>query len=282
MYNNRALVPDSAVHMADWAQRSREVRAQHVCTVDRAYGDLPSETLDIFPPQQRIPGQGCPVLVFIHGGYWRALDKSDHSFLAPAFTAQACVVVVLNYALCPGTPDAPVSISFIGSQITRALQWVSQHIAAYGGDPDRITVAGHSAGGQLAALMLAAPGDGAHGNARASRARNALSISGLHDLQPLVHSPLLQSVLQISPADVQSASPCRLPAPVQGTLACAVGADESAEFLRQNLLMQQAWGTERVPSTVQLPGLNHFTVMNALAAPGTALHALALSLLFER
>ena len=285
MYNNRALVPESAAHIAAWAQQSQEVRARATCALDCAYGDLPSETLDIFTPALPTSPGGAPVLrpvlVLIHGGYWRALDKSDHSFVAPAFTAAGCVVVVLNYALCPGTPAAPVSISFIAAQIERALQWVWAHIAEFGGNPARITVVGHSAGGQLAALMLAVPWSQRGNQLPGALVRNALSVSGLHDLQPLVHSPLLQSVLNITEAQVQRCSPCRLAAPAHGILVCAVGGEESAEFLRQNLLMQQAWGTRVVPKAIALAGLNHFSVLEALALPGTALHRLALDLLMD-
>lgn len=279
MYNNRALVPDSSAHMARWAQQSAQVRAHHANTQDVAYGALPSETLDIFTPQHEAPAPGAPVLVFIHGGYWRALDKSDHSFVTPAFTAAGCVVVVVNYALCPGAPEAPVSIAFIGEQMELALHWVREHIAQYGGDPARITVAGHSAGGQLAALLLATPWSKRHPQLPSNLVRSALSVSGLHDLSPLVRSPLLQSVLKITDHEVEHCSPCRLAPPTQGTLLCAVGGDESAEFLRQNLLMQQAWGEQRVPHALALPGLNHFSVLDTLADPGAPLHAMALSLL---
>ncbi len=186
MYNNRALVSSSAAHMEAWAQQSAQVRARHACTQDLAYGSLPSETLDIFPPDKDASTAGAPVLVFIHGGYWRALDKSDHSFVAPAFTSAGCLVVVVNYALCPGTPAAPVSIAFIGEQMERALQWVWEHIAGYGGNPARITVVGHSAGGQLAAVLLATPWQARSPRLPVNLVRSALSVSGLHDLQPLV------------------------------------------------------------------------------------------------
>lgn len=279
MYNNRALVPQSAAHIARWAQQSARTRSHHACTLDVAYGSFPTETLDIFAPDARMPATSAPVLVFIHGGYWRALDKADHSFVAPAFTAAGCVVVVVNYALCPGTPEAPVSIALIGEQMERALQWVWEHIAEYGGNPARITVAGHSAGGQLAAALLATPWQVRSPRLPSDVVRSALSISGLHDLQPLMRSPLLQSVLNISADEAQRCSPCRLPPPSQGTLVCAVGGDESAEFLRQNLLMQQAWGSKRVPCAIALSGLNHFSVLETLATPGAPLHAMALDLL---
>ncbi|MEY4727258.1 MAG: hypothetical protein RLZ36_1885, partial [Pseudomonadota bacterium] len=107
MYNNRALVPECVSHFAHWRAASARARAEHRCFQDVAYGTGLNETLDIFPAAQVGEG-GAPVLVFIHGGYWRALDKADHSFIAPAFTAQGAHVVVPNYALCPA-----VSVSHI-------------------------------------------------------------------------------------------------------------------------------------------------------------------------
>lgn len=279
MYNNRALVPDTAAYLERWVSRSADVRAEHACTLDVSYGGLPGETLDIFLAQGVAAAAGAPVLVFIHGGYWRALDKSDHSFIAPAFTSAGCLVVVVNYALCPGTAEAPVSISLIGEQMERALHWVWEHIAAHGGDPARISVVGHSAGGQLAAFLLAVPWQTRSTRLPANVVRSGLSISGVHDLEPILHTPFLQSVLHVTSDEVQRCSPCRLPPPVHGTLLCAVGGDESAEFLRQNQLMQHAWGQRLVPRAVALEGLNHFSVLGTLAEPGTTLHAMALELL---
>src|SRR6185436_17236466 len=114
--------------------------------LDLAYGDSPGQRLDVFPA----PQPDAPVLVFIHGGYWRALDKSDHSFVAPPFTAAGVCVVIPNYDLAPA-----VTVPQITLQVVRAVAWTWKHIARFGGDPGRITVAGHSAGGQLATMMLA-------------------------------------------------------------------------------------------------------------------------------
>lgn len=288
MYDNRARVPDSASYMGRWAEQSARVRVSQACVLDVPYGAESSETLDIFLPAggqaaSREAGASAtskpPVLVFIHGGYWRALDKSDHSFLAPAFTSAGCVVVVVNYALCPGALAAPTSIALIGDQVERALQWVFEYIGKYGGDPARISVTGHSAGGQLAALMLTTPWQVRSPRLPAGLVRSALSISGLHDLEPIMRTPSLQSSVQLSAEQVQRCSPCFLPPPAQGTLLCAVGGDESAEFLRQNQLMQLAWGDGVVPQAVALPGLNHFSVLETLAEPGQALHTMALGML---
>lgn len=278
MYNNRALVPDYMDYFQRWAQDSAQVRANVPCALDVTYGTGVGETLDVFP-STRTAGGPVPVLVFIHGGYWRSLDKSDHSFIAPPFTQAGFCVVVVNYALCPGTPQAPVTIPHIARQMEKALGWVWHHIAAHGGDPQRITVAGHSAGGQLAALLLTSVWSLIGKGLPDGLVRNALSISGVHDLEPVMHTPMYQSVLHLTEQQVLQCSPARLLEPPTGTLYCAVGADESPEFLRQNQLMQHAWGSHFVPRSVALPGLNHFSIVDALAKPGHDLHHMAQNLL---
>ncbi len=278
MYNNRALVPEHMDYLQRWAEDSARVRASRPCLLDVAYGTGVGEVLDVFPAA-RVPGTGVPVLVFIHGGYWRSLDKSDHSFIAPPFVQAGFCVVVVNYALCPGTPEAPVTIPHIVRQMEKALEWVWRHIASHGGDPRRITVAGHSAGGQLAAMLLTSVWPLIGAGLPDGLVRNALSMSGVHDLEPIMHTPMYQSVLHLTEQQVLQCSPARLLEPAAGTLYCAVGADESPEFLRQNQLMQDAWGSHFVPRSVALPGLHHFSIVDALATPGHDLHHMAQNLL---
>lgn len=273
MYNNRLLVPGYAAHFTRWVADSGHARQQQPCLLDVAYGEQPGETLDIFPASGVSPAQGAPVLVFIHGGYWRALDKADHSFIAPAFTQAGACVVVLNYALCPA-----VTIPEIVQQMVKALAWTWRHIAAQGGDPARITVAGHSAGGHLAAMLLACDWPAHAPDLPQALVNNALSISGLYDLEPIRQTPFLRD-LQLTPEQVKQASPVLLPRPTQGTLYSVAGGDESEEFLRQNQLIQQAWGAETVPVCESLSGVNHFSVLEAMITPDHRLHQLALELL---
>ncbi|MGH8847974.1 MAG: alpha/beta hydrolase [Polaromonas sp.] len=279
MYNNRALVPEHASHFTRWAEDSLSARRRLPCQLDVPYGNNPGETLDVFPASgfsaggaARIPS-GAPVLVFIHGGYWRALDKADHSFIAPALTQAGACVVVPNYALCPA-----VTIPQITMQMVRALAWTWRHIVQYGGDPARITVAGHSAGGHLAAMLLACVWKTHAPDLAPDLVKNALSISGLYDLEPIRHTPFLKD-LRLTPEQVRQASPALLPRPSRGTLYSVAGADESAEFLRQNLLIQQAWGRTTVPVCESHLRLNHFSVLEALVEPSHRLHQLALDLL---
>ncbi len=275
MYNNRTRVPGFASSFERWVADSRSARAALPCHLDQTYGEGPDETLDIFPSEQA----NVPVLVFIHGGYWRATDKSDHSFLAPSFVRHGICVVVLNYALCPGTPEAPVSVLFIMSQMVRALTWTSKNIAQYGGDPARITVAGHSAGGHLAATLLANDRQAMGSDLPHPVLRSALSISGLYDLRDLRHAPFLQGELGLDDDGARRASPALWPAPRQGVLYAGAGADESEAFAAQNALIRTAWGKSVVPVCELLPGLNHFSVLDALADPAHALHGRALELL---
>jgi len=272
MYNNRAMVPEFGQYFDRWVRESAAARSQ-ACSTSVAYGAHSTETLDIFPANR----PGAPVLVFIHGGYWRFLDKFDHSFVALPFQRAGCTVVVPNYALCPA-----VTVPDITLQMVRALAWVSRHIDGYGGDPSRITVAGHSAGGHLAAMLMACQWQAFGPDLPPNVVRNALSISGLHELESVRRSPMLQSGLLLTDEDVLKASPAWLPAPARGELMCVVGGDESEEFLRQNALMQQAWGTQRVPQALAMPGRQHFSMLDALCEPTHAVHRMASDLLGVR
>ena len=272
MYNNRALVPEHAAHFQRWAEDSANVVRSQARTLDLRYGGGPAEHLDVFPATQ----QRAPVLVFIHGGYWRSLDKKDHAFVAPGFTSQGVCVVVPNYALAPA-----VTIPQIALQMVRALAWTWRHVAEYGGDPQRITLAGHSAGGHLAAMLLACDWRAYEPDLPRDLVRKALSISGLYDLEPVMHTPFLKGDLRLTAADALRASPALLPAPAQGTLYTFAGADESEEFRRQNRLMQMAWGPARVPVCEELPAHNHFSIVEALAEPGSRLNEMAVQLVLE-
>jgi arylformamidase len=269
MYDNRQRVPQSTDHLRRWTAASAEAMRSQSRELDLRYGGGTNAHLDVFPAAQ----EGAPVLFFIHGGYWRSLDKRDHSFIAPAFTRQGACVVIVNYALCPA-----VTIPQITMQMVQALAWTWRHIARHGGDPNRITVAGHSAGGQLAAMMLSCLWPVYAKELPVDLVKNALSISGLFDLAPIMHTPFLKD-LGLTPQQGRQASPALLPAPQQGVLASVVGGDESAEFLRQNKLIRQAWGNKVVPVCETLPGLNHFSVVEALVEPAHRLNQLALQLL---
>lgn len=270
-YNNRARVLDHAQYFERWAKASAWVRQGTPCRLDMAYGQGERERLDVFLPEPA--ATPAPVLVFVHGGYWRSLSKADHSFVAPAFTTQGAMVVVPGYSLCPAE-----SMEGIALQLARALEWVHRHAAEFGGDPQRIAVAGHSAGGHLAAMLLSCRWKQLAEDLPAQLVGGALSISGLFDLEPLRHTPFLQKDLQLTPQAVARLSPAFFPRP-KGRLYAAVGALESDEFIRQNQLIRDVWGPTAVPVCETVPGFHHFNILESLVEPGGRLNQLALRLL---
>jgi arylformamidase len=271
-YNNRARIPEHPQIFERWAARSAQARAQFSHRLDVRYGDGPNETLDIFPTT----AQGAPVLVFIHGGWWRALDKADFSFVAPPFVRGGSMVVVPNYALCPAATIEQISL-----QMVRALAWVWRNAALYGGDPQRIVLAGHSAGGHLAAMLLNCAWATWDRGLPRDLVRSALAISGVFDLAPVQQTPFLQADLRLTEASATRLSPALFPAPAGRRLYACAGAQESEEFLRQNQLIHDAWGGEAVPVCETIPGRNHLDVMDTLVEPGERLYALAWKLIDE-
>lgn len=272
MYNNRALVPDFADHLKGWTEQSKTARKLLGGLTDISYGAGPNETLDMFPAN----AVNAPVMVFLHGGYWRALDKFDQSFIAPSFTREGVCVVVPNYALCPA-----VSIPEIVMQMVKALAWVWRYIHEWGGDAKRIHVVGHSAGGHLAAMLLACEWQRYADDLPADLVKSGLSVSGLFELESVMRSPILQSDLRLDDAQVVRCSPAWMPRPAHGTFCSVVGGLESDEFIRHHRLIQLAWGKAYVPVCEALPGLHHFSVLSALAERGTYLNRLALRCLLN-
>ena len=262
-YNNRELVPEHPRHFARWAEASARARSSMICYLDRAYGASPGETLDIFPSRK---GDGS-ALLFIHGGYWRSLDKRDFSFLAPAWVDAGVSLVVVNYDLCP-----KVSIERIVQQMLAASVWLYRHAEQYGMDEDRLFVSGHSAGGHLTAMMLAALWPMLDRSLPRNLYKGGLAVSGVYDLRPLVDVDWLQGDLRLDDAAALKASPAFLPPATRAPLALAVGGLESSEFKRQNGLLAERW--QRVlQEDIAMPGTDHFTVIDGLGDAASPLFA---------
>lgn len=273
-YNNRARIPEHAQIFERWARASAHAREGMRCHLDVRYGGGQNETLDVFPSTRL----NAPVLVFIHGGWWRSLDKRDHSFLAPSLVGEGAMVVVPNYALCPGSEAAPVSIEHITLQMVSALAWVYRNAALYGGDPRHIVVAGHSAGAHLAAMMLCCDWKAVADDLPARLVSRAFGISGVYDLDVIRQTPFLQADLRLTPESALKLSPAFFRKP-EGRFCAAVGALESEEFLRQNRLIREAWGSDLVPVCEEIPDTHHLNVLHELADPQGRLHEIALDLL---
>ncbi|KQY84920.1 alpha/beta hydrolase [Brevundimonas sp. Root1423] len=247
-YNNRARVPDHPAVMAMWRETAEAARAAHP-PVEIAYGPGEREVMDLFDA-----GPDAPVAVFLHGGYWQALDKDWFSGIAPSFLAHGVSLAIPSYDLAP-----TVRLGAILHQVRAAVEAIRARAGA------RPVVFGHSAGGHMSAGMLSE-----------GRASAAVAISGVFDLRPLV-STSLNKALDLDEREAAALSPVFWPVPNGSTpggtvLDCVVGGDESAEFLRQSRMMADHWGSQGVETRYEaLPGLNHFTVLNPLFDPDSAL-----------
>ena len=262
-YNNRELFPDHPRHFARWQEASARARGTMTCYLDRAYGASPAETLDIFPARK---GDGS-ALVFIHGGYWRSLDKRDFSYLAPAWVDAGVSLVVVNYGLAPA-----VTVASIVQQMLAASAWLYRRAGDYGMDEDRLFVSGHSAGGHLAAMMLAALWPVYDPSLPQDLYKGALAVSGVYDLRPLVQVGWLNGDLRLDEALALKLSPAYLPPATRAPLTLTVGGLESSEFKRQNALLAQRWKS-LLARDVPMPGKDHFTVVDGLADPASPLFA---------
>ena len=251
-YNAGAAVPDYPAHLARWREHSVRTRERLPHELRVPYGPTLAETLDIFPAEK----PDAPVHVFIHGGYWRALAAEDFSFVAAGPRERGFCTVSVNYALCPW-----VSIEEIVRQVRASLAWVHRNIERWGGNPERIAVSGHSAGGHLTGMALATSWREQYGLPD-DLIKAALPISGLFDLRPLRHS-YLQPVLQLDEGAVQRQSPLlQLPTRATPTLV-AWGEAESSEFARQsNAYADALAGIGSQVDRLPVPKAHHFTVLD--------------------
>ncbi|HRI19671.1 MAG TPA: alpha/beta hydrolase, partial [Panacibacter sp.] len=144
-YNNRLHVPDHAIYIERWDKLSKETREKYTLIKDIAYGEKPGEQLDVFPSAKT----NSKTLVYIHGGYWQFFDKENFHFIANGFCDYNVTTVVINYPLAPAA-----SLDRIVASCRKALLWLHQNISQFNGDPGKIFIAGHSAGGQLASMLL--------------------------------------------------------------------------------------------------------------------------------
>jgi len=254
-YNARATVPDIFPIIA--LGRERTDAAKAALRVERAaYGPTEPERLDIYPAAAKGP---APVFVYIHGGYWRLLDADDSGFMAPAFSALGAVTVALNYALAPS-----VTLEEIVRQCRAALAWLRANVARFGGDPGRIHIAGSSAGGHLAAML-----------AREDGVAGATMLSGLMDVEPLVHCHV-NDWLALTPERARALSPLQLPPPPPGRpLIFSVAPNETAEFKRHTADLASAWRAAGCAVTVvdPPPASNHFNLPYEFCDPCSPLMA---------
>lgn len=256
-YNNSLAVADSAARMADFQARSAALRAAHPGLIGLRYGPAERNRIDYFAAVDR-----GPVLVFIHGGYWQMRAKEDFSFLAKGLLPHGIHVAMPGYTLAPA-----ISLSGIVAELRAAIAWLALRVDAYGGDAGRIFVAGWSAGGHLAAISLAEPA-----------VKGALAISGIFDLTP-VQLNYLNDKLKLDKDEVRRLSPLFDAAPVNKPLMIACGGAELPELQRQSAAFAAMRSAAGAAGTfANLPGHNHFTILEELASPEGELTAILRSL----
>ncbi len=254
MYNPRLTVKDFPQTVERWQRESERARARLDCYLDVPYGADASERMDIF--RARGPSRG--LLMFIHGGYWRALDKRDFSFLAPALADAGITLAVPNYALCPN-----VQVKDIVMQMVQAGAWLYRNGSNFGAPSGRLHVVGHSAGGQLAAMLLACLWPAYARDLPKQVVRGALSVSGVYDLREIVKVPTVNCDAKLTAQTAIAVSPALLPPATDAPLYTAVGGDENEGFHIQNRIIAEQWKRVR-KADIACPGDNHFTVLDRL------------------
>lgn len=251
-YNVELSVPDFSIYADLYINESVRARKELPCHLDLRFGPTLDETLDIFPAED----PNAPILVFIHGGYWRILSSKEFSLVAHAPVAAGYTVVVTNYSLCP-----KVSISEITRQSRAALAWLHQTDFQFNGNRNEIYVSGHSAGGHQTGMLLSTDWENEYG-LPADVIKGGLSISGLFDLSPLRYS-WLQPTLLLSHEIIQQQSPQFFVPDQAPPLMLTVGGEEPPEFQRQSADYHQAWLAKGLASQhAPLQGKNHFDALD--------------------
>lgn len=259
-YNNRKRVPEHADIQARWAKASEAWRKEGKVELDQTYGPGSRNRYDIYRPHT---GAGnAPLVVYIHGGYWQRGDRKDNGFVARHLNAAGIAVALPSYTLCP-----EASILDIVGELRQCLK------ALWEKTRQRPVVVGHSAGGHLAAAMLATDWSKV-ANVPADLVKAAYAISGVFDLAPLVPTSLNEA-LKLDTAAARAASPLLWPPPAKGrTFVAAAGGAESQEFIRQSLEIVAAWSKAGIRAEcVVVPGANHFTIVEELINQESAMLA---------
>lgn len=260
-YDMSLVIGDPSEYFAFYINESAAARERLAGELDVPFGPTIEETLDIFPAAN----PAAPIVVFIHGGYWRRLSAKEFSYVANGLVARGITTVVTNYALCP-----KVSLPEITRQARAAIAWLRTTGHAYHGDRDRIYVAGHSAGGHLTARVLCTDWAGDYA-LPADLVKGAYAISGLYDLQPLRYA-FVQPSLQLNADIIQRESPALNLPSAAAPLIAEVGGEESNEFRRQSADYIDRWKAAGLAGTYrEQPGRNHFNVIYDFNDPDSEL-----------
>jgi arylformamidase len=255
-YNPRVSVPEYPELAKVRSAQARKVRASAKSWLNVAYGSSPRETLDIYAADRA----GGPVLVYIHGGYWRSGTKEDNANFVPAFTERGATVVLVEYDLCP-----KVTVTDIVRQTRTSIAWTFRNIIRYGGDPSRLYISGHSAGGHLTALALAH--DWEKENLPNDFIKGAVAMSGVHDLDMVMHISANEEI-RMTAEIAKRNSPFANPPMVNCPLLVAVGGVEPDGWKHMsrdyfNFCREHGMKAEYL----EVPGANHYTMSEHLGNP---------------
>jgi len=247
-------------YLARWRADGAAWRASCDCLLDVPFGPHSEETLDVFRPAG---ARGAPVHIFLHGGYWYTMSSKEFSFVTKGLVPAGFVAVVLNYALCP-----TVSMTELVRQVRAGIAHVHAHAAEWGGDPDHLTISGHSAGGHLVASAMTTDWPRFAPGRPADMVKAGLSLSGLYQLEP-IRLCYVNAHLRMDAAEAAALSPARHLEHARGALTVAVGGRESEQFHWHQEHFCAAWGTRTgvPPRVVDLPGHHHFSLLDELADP---------------
>ena len=253
-YTNGANIPGGDRWPAAWVEPAEGFRdrlsAAGRAKLDIAYGERPRNRLDLFMPEGAPKG----LVVFVHGGYWKALDKSFWSHLAAGPVEHGYAVAMPAYTLCPDVRIADIVVE-VGAAIGKVAELVEGPVMR----------TGHSAGGHLVSRLVCAQTP--LPPAVRARVRNVVSISGVHDLRPIMKTEM-NGTLHIDEAEALAESPVLLRPGEGARITCWVGGGERAEFLRQNDLLANIWtGLGATTSAVVEPDRHHFNIIDGLADP---------------
>ena len=248
-YNNRNAVGNAAVerHYAAWQTRTKALNAARKPELDLRYGAGARERLDFY----KAGPSNAPTLIFIHGGYWQMNDKELFSFVAEGPLANGINVAIVEYTLAPAA-----RMDQICAEIRRSVDWLLTNLARLGGDPGRLYVSGHSAGGHLTSIAMGNP-----------RLAGGIAISGIFDLEP-IRLNYLNEKLQLDVAEAERNSTIKHLPKQAGRLVVSVGAQELPELVRQSEEYAKAWTASGLAGAyLPLAGHDHFSILEELARP---------------
>lgn len=248
LFKTREHVADFDGYVGRFVSRSAATRAMLQSRLGLAYGAGDDERLDLFFPAGG--AAGAPVHLFVHGGYWRMFSRSDFSYVADTVTKAGAIAAIMDYSLMPA-----VRMETIVEQVTRAVQWLTANAGEFGGDPEQLSVSGHSAGAHLCALLLAKESP--------VRPQASLLLSGIYEIEPLRHS-FLQPQIGITEDEARRFSPLRLSMAAAGDVQILVGEEETEPFHSQADQLARALDT----AARTIVG-NHMSVALDLGDPET-------------